>query len=467
MRRPDLAGAAAALLVGALGLTGCGGGRALHHPDVGRAAVYAPGTPTFDLDVTATVLPDTTALDVFVSLPPTSLVFRRDDLGRYAIARTTVEVRTSDGVATTATRIDTVRAQEGDWPSVWRERVVVPPGRYLVEATVEDEATGKTFLRRAGVEVPGRTGGPSLGRIRLEGRGASDDFEPLVALGVTEAVDSLRAVAQAVGVPDGAAVRLEVLRLRSDDTVASPPSSFTLNSESLVSRGVDVRGAPVDTVQVSRQRVDLPAEAVDVVAPIAALGRGVYQIRLSVESPEGGPDGGAPLGESERLLVVRRRAFPRLTRVGDLIDPLAYLATPSELEALRSESNPYRQQRALDRFWGERMDDRRLAAATVRTYYERVEEANRQFSNQKEGWKTDRGMVYVLFGPPDYVRDQFRTETWEYVDSAVGAISFVFERSPEPTAVGLPFEVYTLVRDPSYDALWRRARSNWRRGEPL
>ena len=34
---------------------------------------------------------------------------------------------------------------------------------------------------------------------------------------------------------------------------------------------------------------------------------------------------------------------------------------------------------------------------------EEIEEANKQFSNYKEGWKTDMGMMYILFGPPWYI----------------------------------------------------------------
>jgi hypothetical protein len=41
---------------------------------------------------------------------------------------------------------------------------------------------------------------------------------------------------------------------------------------------------------------------------------------------------------------------------------------------------------------------RRIAAL----YYRRTAAANRLFSNYKAGWKTPRGMIYILFGPPLY-----------------------------------------------------------------
>ena len=36
-------------------------------------------------------------------------------------------------------------------------------------------------------------------------------------------------------------------------------------------------------------------------------------------------------------------------------------------------------------------------------YYKRVSYANENFDGWKDGWETDRGMIYILFGPPDQV----------------------------------------------------------------
>ncbi|CUS97606.1 GWxTD domain-containing protein [Candidatus Kryptonium thompsonii] len=36
-------------------------------------------------------------------------------------------------------------------------------------------------------------------------------------------------------------------------------------------------------------------------------------------------------------------------------------------------------------------------------YYSRVKYANEHFGHYLEGWKTDMGMVYIIFGPPSSV----------------------------------------------------------------
>jgi hypothetical protein len=55
-------------------------------------------------------------------------------------------------------------------------------------------------------------------------------------------------------------------------------------------------------------------------------------------------------------------------------------------------------------------------------YYARVEYANKHFSHFQEGWRTDMGMVYITFGPPNNVErhpfdiDSKPYEIWAYYD---------------------------------------------------
>ena len=44
-------------------------------------------------------------------------------------------------------------------------------------------------------------------------------------------------------------------------------------------------------------------------------------------------------------------------------------------------------------------------------YYKRVEYTNDQFAGWQPGWETDRGMVYILFGPPDQIQRSNPTAT--------------------------------------------------------
>ncbi|MBN2780864.1 MAG: GWxTD domain-containing protein [Candidatus Marinimicrobia bacterium] len=40
-------------------------------------------------------------------------------------------------------------------------------------------------------------------------------------------------------------------------------------------------------------------------------------------------------------------------------------------------------------------------------YYFRVQTANRRFSGHKEGWRSDQGMIYIIYGEPDAVEEHY------------------------------------------------------------
>lgn len=446
-----------ALLIG-----GCGGAV----PPVARidanAAAYRAGEPVFVLDAVASVRDDAPGVDVRLGLPPSSLVFRPSGEGLLAVAEWVVTVEQEGGGPRALSSRDSVRVEAAEAARsvtpAWRaERFDVSPGRYVVRAVLEDLASGRTAERQVQVVVVAPSAAPALGGLRLEGEAPSGGIAPVDVSAVPARLDSLRVVAQATGLPDEAVTVLTVLRLTADDAPARRMDDFIPLEGSLAARGVDA--SRVDTVQAVRQVVLNPADAVDVEAPVPPLDPGVYRAEIRLLDPDG-----ETLDASERLFVVRRRDYPQVTRLGDLIGPLAYLARPGDLDAITEAETPAAQRRAFDRFWGERLDDRRLATATVRAYYERVEEANRLFATYKEGWKTDQGMLYVLLGPPGFVETTPTGERWSYALGGAGPSLFVFERTAGRPFENAPFSVLTFQRSRAYADLLRHVQRQWRSG---
>ena len=427
-----------------------------------NAAAYRAGEPVFVLDAVASVRDDVPGVDVRLGLPPSSLVFRPAEDGLVAAAEWVVTVEQEGGAPRTRSVRDSLRVGAGEAARsvtpAWRaERFDVPPGRYLVRAVLEDLGSGRTAERQLQVVVAVPSEAPALGGLRLEGEQPSGEVAPVDVSAVPARLDSLRAVAQATGLPDEAVTVLTVLRLTADDAPARPMDDFVPLEGSLAARGVDA--SRVDTVQTVRQTLLNPADAVDVEAPVPPLDPGVYRAEIRVEAP-----GGERLDASERLFVVRRRDYPQVTRLGDLIGPLEYIARPGELDAITEADSPAAQRRAFDRFWGERLDDRRIAAAAVRAYYERVEEANRLFATYKEGWKTDQGMLYVLLGPPGFVEATPTGERWSYALGGAGPSLFVFERTAGRPFENASFSVLTFQRSRAYADLLRHVQRQWRSG---
>ena len=92
----------------------------------------------------------------------------------------------------------------------------------------------------------------------------------------------------------------------------------------------------------------------------------------------------------------------------------------------------------------------------MKSYFRRVELANLYFSSFKEGWKTDRGMIYLIFGLPDEVSLNDSNETWHYNNTRA---RFTFVKSG---SVYDP-ENYVLLRDKRFMEPWFSTVDLWRK----
>lgn len=102
---------------------------------------------------------------------------------------------------------------------------------------------------------------------------------------------------------------------------------------------------------------------------------------------------------------------PSMHKPETMIPPLAYIATREEMEAMLTAEKP---KVALDAFWMQRTGSIERSKELIRIYYNRTLFANYYFSSYKAGWLTDRGMVYVIYGPPDKVYKNAEGESWGY-----------------------------------------------------
>jgi GWxTD domain-containing protein len=160
--------------------------------------------------------------------------------------------------------------------------------------------------------------------------------------------------------------------------------------------------------------------------------------------------------------VVLNDRFPRLTQSADLIQPLIYMSTPKEIESLRSNVNT---KEALDLYFlNLTSGDQKLAKNIISAYYKRVSMANTLFSNYKEGWKTDKGMVYIIMGPPDRVQKNRQKEIWQYTQNQNNSdIIFTFQKKNNKYIT----DHYELVRYPEYASFWYPYVELWRKGSIL
>lgn len=98
---------------------------------------------------------------------------------------------------------------------------------------------------------------------------------------------------------------------------------------------------------------------------------------------------------------------------------MAHAAPAETIEELRGISDgDEKLQRFLD-FWDQRAEPGlETGSEVLERYYFRIFHANEYFPEDKPGWKTDRGRIFTLYGPPDdlksieHSRKQY--EVWTY-----------------------------------------------------
>lgn len=150
--------------------------------------------------------------------------------------------------------------------------------------------------------------------------------------------------------------------------------------------------------------------------------------------------------------------YPRITTPGLLVETLRYITKNEEYGKMTSAAD---KKMEVDEFWLKRAGSFERAKALIREYYTRVEFANLHFASFKEGWKTDRGMIYIIYGPPDNIYLDGGSESWIY-DATINepVQRFDFTREEHPFSA----RNYVLARHPALENGWNIAVHRWRSG---
>ena len=158
------------------------------------------------------------------------------------------------------------------------------------------------------------------------------------------------------------------------------------------------------------------------------------------------------------LLMNFGPSFPVEDRVAQLVQPIQYLVSENEFQRLCPEGVP---KKMMDNFWLSATGSTDRARMMIRVFYTRMSYANEYFTDFKEGWKTDRGMIYMIYGLPNEVNKGSDSETWEYTRrQQANSLTFVFDKMPSAYSE----DYFVLQRGDAQPTYWRQAIESWRRG---
>lgn len=163
--------------------------------------------------------------------------------------------------------------------------------------------------------------------------------------------------------------------------------------------------------------------------------------------------------QGDRPLLLAQRfydGFPEIGSVEKMRESLRYITTDAEYRDMQTK--PARV--AVDDFWLKVTGHSERALQQIKRYYTRVEDANRFFTLAFEGWKSDRGMIYIVYGPPNVVYKNAFIEEWTYGEAGNPlSVRFLFNLQSIQES---KFD-FVLERSEAYRTSWHLAVSNWRR----
>ena len=175
--------------------------------------------------------------------------------------------------------------------------------------------------------------------------------------------------------------------------------------------------------------------------------RGIYNIVNNPSSKEGA------------TILSFNEYFPNICKTDEMIPPLQFISSSEEFLELKESKNT---KIALDKFWlSKTKDNEQQAKKLIHTFYRRVENANKFFTSYLEGWKTDRGMIYLIFGAPNIIYQTKGGERWIYGEkNNIYSLNFTFTKMKNKFTEN----DYQLNRSVHFRSIWNTAIESWRNG---
>ncbi|MCH8568067.1 MAG: GWxTD domain-containing protein [Balneolales bacterium] len=442
--------------------------------DTGHPLALTDGAPEFSLSAMPGYNESGESfIQVSAEISKSSLIFRTTD----GVPKANITVRytlrpTADRSAEPITALleETVLGdpertiQVFEWLR-FTEEFKISPGSYSIEAQITDVASNKTHTRTISIDLPDLDDGSGLiTSIAMLGW-VPELAEPLTigTYDVQGNADSLSFryfLSRSAGdEPIYAHMRLQ--KIESDQSPAVPMYFRGLTSGNIRVRGINYGRTTV--LESQSRRFDTEFGAIEVEFSIPTPDIGSYRFEVFTTSGSEANTSNAIIFRA-RDFGVRTRFFPEIASAREMAEPLVYLMNNSEYSRLMEIEDEDELRMAVDRFWVENIGNANEAREVMTLYYERVVEANKQFSSFKAGWKTDMGMMYILFGPPWYVENFGRNIQWVYgFDRTDRFRVFNFSR----TRLGnerFPFNHWTLNRQDFYHSIHYNRKQDWLNG---
>lgn len=345
------------------------------------------------------------------------------------------------------------------------KRLEADPGDYKVTVSVIDMKSGKETVQSTKVFIPdAEDDEPRITAIQILARDKKNTdkgFFPVPTYDIPGRMDSLK-------------IRYQVTN-SENDTLILRNQLFYIPADTSLARSLSVRNVPSrlndhgiyyrekEIVQ-SNRRVITQEGSILIEIDLPMLDQGNYRFQAEMERSS----------YSKKTKKFRTRDFgiksanyPTVKTPKELAAPLAYLMDEEAYIKLMKINDSDSLKKAVDHFWLSNIKNKRIAKTVVSRYYELVEMANKQFTTYKEGWKTDPGKIYILFGPPMFVESNVNSMLWLYSYNREDPDRTFLFRQVGLHNQGLPTENWLLMRRDRYFTLEYQRIQDWLNGRAI
>ncbi len=453
--------------------------------DTGSEFGFIPDGPDFVIAANPAYSEDGTAyLSTTVDLLVSSLIFRRsDDNGQAADVVITYTLLPQDA-GDEAEPVNVIRKSEefsfspssnSIIPGYQRERVdnrfAIDPGDYVLQVTVHDQTSNQQNTRVRNVSLPdSESNRIRVSDINIKGIPIDRDEDPygVGTYNIPSSIDSLDFSFFVINPDDSGRfiLNMRLIRFESDLRPAGGLSEINRSVSSLERRGINYGNAEIISEQIREFTGETGAIEINFNVPLPEIGNYRFEVFVTQDEDQGRADA---LRFVARDFGVRTSFFPEVVEPYELAAPLIYLMNNRRYrELMKKRDDPEELLRAVEYFWVSNLGSTEKARRVMALYYERVVNANRRFTTFKEGWKTDLGMIFILFGPPFYAeRIGSSGIRWTYgYDSTDPTRVFLFRQ----TRIGsdrFPFNHFTLERQSFYHNVQYQRVQDWLSGHVL
>jgi GWxTD domain-containing protein len=350
--------------------------------------------------------PGKTRLDIFVQVPYTHIQFVKTDEGYSGSYSVTISIfdEEKEKLIVEKSWVEKINAKEFDQTTsknnfnLSLRSVILDPGKYMVRSAMEDMDSKKSAVKEDLVTVKSLLDEFSLSDIMLIAKqtmvNGNNKIVPNVSKNVALQKDE-----------QGLQFFFEV-QTRSPKEVAIEYSLIEGREETIKK----------DTVN---RNLDSGKTQVFYTISDVEMGMGNYIIKADVIDKAGNK-----IASTEKQFVSRWVGIPSTVRdIDKAVDEMIYIASGGEVDYIEDAKTKEEKLQHFLEFWKKKDPTPQTEDNPVfEEYYRRVEYANQNFSHYIEGWRTDRGMVFIILGSPNNVDrhpfeyDSKPYEVWEYYE---------------------------------------------------